>query len=191
MGSTVPTMSTMSTFSLRFQPEADDALLAEADAIIRRAGARVAWQNSAACKRTYGLVEGGDAACAAALREATRAAVSDRPVIALAIFPSVPEALPGILDALGGPGRPAGVLTCESAEGGAIIEWDLDVTAYDVVLNLVDIEIDRFRARRVNVLLSPLPLEWWARIAAAGLHSPDITAQRVLEEQLEVHGVLD
>jgi hypothetical protein len=184
-------MSTMSTFSLCFQPEADDALLAEADAIVRRAGARVAWQNSSACKRTYGLVEGGDAACAAALREATRAAVLDRPVIALAIFPSVAEALPRILDALGGPGRPAGVLTCESAQGAAIVEWDLDVTAYDVVLRLVDIELDRFRARRVSALLSPLPLAWWARIAAAGLHSPDITVQRVLEEQLEVHGVLD
>jgi hypothetical protein len=83
------------------------------------------------------------------------------------------------------------VLTCESAQGAAIVEWDLDVTAYDVVLRLVDIELDRFRARRVSALLSPLPLAWWARIAAAGLHSPDITVQRVLEEQLEVHGVLD
>ncbi len=184
-------MSTMRTFSIRFQPEADDALLAEADAIVLRCGARVAWQHSAACKRTYGLVEGGDAACASALREATRAAVLDRPVIALAIFPSVAEALPPILEALGGPGRPAGVLACEPAQGGAIVEWDLDVTGFDLIRNVVDIEIGRFGARRVNALLTPLPLEWWARIAASGLRSPDITAQRVLEEQLEVHGVLD
>ena len=184
-------MATMSTFSIRFQPEPDDALLAEADAIVMRCGARVTWQHCAACKRTYGLVEGGDATCASALREATRAAVLDRPIIALAIFPSVAEALPPILRALGGPGRPIGVLTCEPVEGGAIVEWDLDVTAFDVVLNVIDIEIDRFRARRVNMLLTPLPLEWWARIAAAGLRSPDITVQRVLESQLEVHGVLD
>jgi hypothetical protein len=83
------------------------------------------------------------------------------------------------------------VLACEPIGGTAIVEWDLDATPFDVVLGLVDIEIDRFRARRVNALLSPLPLEWWTRIAATGLRSPDITAQRVLEEQLEVHGVLD
>lgn len=184
------TTSTMFSFSIRFQPEADDALLAEAEALVRRCGARVTWQRSTACKRTYGLVEGADAACASALREATRAVVLDRPVIALAITPGAPEALPPILNALGGPGRPAGVLGCESHAGSVVVEWDLDVTPLDVILNAVDVEIDRFRARRVNALLTPLPLAWWTRIAAIGLHSPDITAQRVLEEQLEVHGVL-
>lgn len=180
----------MSTFSIRFQPEADDALLAEAEAIVERCGAHVTWQHSTACKRTYGLVEGADAACASALRESTLAVVFDRPVIALAITPDVAEALPPILHALAGPGRPAGVLGCESQAGSVVVEWDLDVTAFDVVLNMVDIELDRFRARRVNALLTPLPLGWWTRIAATGLRSPDITAQRVLEEQLEVHGVL-
>jgi hypothetical protein len=191
MGSILPTMSTMSAFSIRFQPEADDALLAEADAIVQRFGARVTWEQSPACKRTYGLVESADAACASALREATRAAVLDRPIIALAITPSLAEALPPLLHALGGPGRPAGVLSCEAIGGAAIVEWDLDATAIDVVLGLVDIEIARFRARRVNALLTPLPLQWWTRIAASGLRSPDITVARVLEEQLEVHGVLD
>ena len=187
----MPTISTTSAFSVRFQPEADDTLLAEAEAIVRGRGARVAWQHCAACKRTYGLVEGADALCGAALREATRAAVFDRPIIALAIFPSEAEALPAILEALGGRGRPAGVLGCEEAAGGAIVEWDLDATACEVVLGLVDVEIDRFHAWRSNALLTPLPLAWWTRIAATGLRSPDITEQRVLEEQLEVHGVLD
>jgi hypothetical protein len=95
------------------------------------------------------------------------------------------------MHALGGPGRPAGVLACDAVPGGTIVEWDLDVTSFEVVLNLVDIEIDRFRAQRVNALLTPLPLAWWTRIGATGLHAPDITPDRVLEEQLEVHGVLD
>jgi len=181
----------MSAFSVRFQPEADDTLLAEADAIVRHCGARVTWQQSAACKRTYGLVEGGDALCSSALRDGTRATIFDRPIIALAVFPSEAEALPAILDALGGRGRPAGVFACEEAAGGAIVEWDLDSTGLDVVLGLVDVEVDRFRGQRVNALLTPLPLAWWARIAGSGLRSPDITPQRVLEEQLEVHGVLD
>jgi len=181
----------MSAFTLRFAPQLDDSEVAAADAVVRSCGGSVTWRHSAACKRTYGLVENAGAACASALREATRAAVFDRPIIALAVFPSVEEALPPILHALGGPGRPAGVLACEPCEGGAIVEWDLELTRYEIVLNLVDIEIDRFRARRVNALLTPLPLDWWTRIASGGLRAPDITPERVLEEQLEVHGVLD
>ena len=181
----------MSAFTLRFQPQLDDSEVAAVEAIVHGSGGTVTWQHSAACKRTYGLVENAGLPCASALRKTTRAAVFDRPVIALAVFPSVEEALPGVVHALGGPGRPAGVLACDSAPGGAIVEWDLDVTSFEVVLNLVDIEIDRFRARRVNALLTPLPLAWWTRIGATGLHAPEITPDRVLEEQLEVHGVLD
>ena len=181
----------MSPFTLRFQPLLDDSEVAAVEAIVQQSGGKVTWQASAACKRTYGLVENAGAACATALREATRATVFDRPVIALAVFPSVREALPRLMHALGGPGGPAGVLACEPCGAGAVVEWDLDVTPFEVVLNLVDLEIDRFRAARVNSLLTPLPLAWWTRIAATGLRAPEITPERVLEEQLEVHGVLD
>ena len=181
----------MSAFTLRFQPQLDDSEVAAVEAIVREFSGTVTWEHSTACKRTYGLVENAAAPCASALRETTRATVFDRPVIALAVFPSVGEALPGVMHALGGPGRPAGVLACDAVPGVTIVEWDLDVTSFEVVLNLVDIEIDRFRAQRVNALLTPLPLAWWTRIGATGLRAPDITPDRVLEEQLEVHGVLD
>ncbi|MGC2129109.1 MAG: hypothetical protein WA629_03330 [Candidatus Aquilonibacter sp.] len=181
----------MSPFTLRCQPQLDDSEVAAAEAIVRQSGGKVTWQTSAACKRTYGLVENAGAACATALRKATRATVFDRPVIALAVFPSVREALPLLMHALGGPGGPAGVLACEPSGDGIVVEWDLDVTPFDVVLNLVDLETDRLRAARVNTLLTPLSLVWWTRIAATGLGAPEITPQRVLEEQLEVHGVLD
>jgi len=138
----------------------------------------------------YGLVE-GPAACATALREETRAAVFTRPVIALAVSPSVPEALPPLLHALAGPGRPSGVLSCDAYEGGLVVEWDLEITSADVLLGLIDIEMDRFHARRVNELLTPLPLAWSTRIAANGLRAPEITPDRVLEEQLEVQHVVE
>ena len=181
----------MSAFTLRFQPQLDDSEVAAVEAIVQQSGSKVTWEKSAACKRTYGLVENAGAACATALREATRATVFDRPVIALAVFPSVREALPPLMHALGGPGGPAGVIACDPCGDGAVVEWDLDVSHFDVVLNLIDLEIDRFHAARVNTLLTPLPLAWWTRIAATGLHAPEITPERVLEEQLEVHGVLD
>jgi hypothetical protein len=183
-------VSITSSVTLRFHPAADLSEIEAVRAIAESDGAVVAWVDSPAYERTYGLIESATARCAAALR-ATRATVFDRPIIALAVVPSVPEASPLLLDALGGAGRPAGVVGCEAFPGGVIVEWDLDETGLDVVLNLVDIEIDRFRAARVNALLTPLPLAWWTRIAAAGLHAQEISPDRVLEEQLKVHGVLD
>jgi hypothetical protein len=181
----------MSAFTLRFQPEPSDAELRAVERAVHDCGARVTWQHATACKRMYGLVEGATPACISELREATVATVYDRPVIALAVFPSVAEALPPLLHALGGPGRPSGVVACDRCDGGAIVEWDLDISPLDVIMNLIDIEIDRYHARRTNALLTPLPLRWWTTIAANGLRAPDITPERVLEEQLEVQHVLD
>jgi len=178
-------------FTLRFAPNAREADVASIDAIVARHGARVSWCDSPAYERTYGLIERAGTACLLAARAATQATIFERPLIALAVSPSVPEALPPLLHALGGPGRPDGVTGCYEYRGDVIVEWDLDRSALEVVLGLVDIEIDRFHARRVNALLTPLPPAWWTRIAASGLLAPEITPDRVLEEQLEVHGVLD
>ena len=180
----------MPAFTLRFQPEPSDAEVRAAERAVHDLGAHVTWQHATACKRMYGLVEGASAVCISTLREATVATVYDRPVIALAVFPSVPEALPPLMRALGGPGRPTGIRACDPCDGGMIVEWDLDTTGLDVIMDLMDIEIERFHARRVNRLLSPLPLAWWTAIAASGLHAPEITPESVLEEQLEVQHVV-
>lgn len=184
-------MPTISSATLRFHPSPDASQIEAARSIIAGHGGSVTWVDSPAYERTYGLIEGATAPCIAALRNQTRATVFDRPIIALAVVPSEPEALPYLLDALGGAGRPAGVVGCDPCLGGAIIEWDLDETGLDVVMHVVDIEIDRFRAARVNALLTPLPLGWWTRIAAGGLGDAELLPERVLEEQLEVQGVLD
>lgn len=151
----------------------------------------MSWQNAAAYERTYGLVEGAADACKAALQRASRANVFDRPVIALAISTSVPQAMPPLRSAFAGPGAPDGILSCESRENVLLVEWDLDRSSAALVLSLVDAELERFRAGRVNELLTPLPLAWWTRIAAAGLRAPEIAPERVLEEQLEVQHVVD
>ncbi|HEX8805410.1 MAG TPA: hypothetical protein VF741_00620, partial [Candidatus Aquilonibacter sp.] len=79
--------------------------------------------------------------------------------------------------------------TCPGG-GGMLLEWDLDTTALDTIMDLIDIEIERFHARRTNFLLTPLPLAWWTTIAGNGLRAPEITPERVLEEQLEVQHVV-
>jgi hypothetical protein len=181
----------MGAFTLRYQPAADDREIAAANAIVAEQRGNIAWQHARTCERTYALVEGSDAACADALRAATRAHVFDRPVIALALCPSPAEALPALAAALAGAGRPEGVLGYDTEDGTAIVEWDLERTPARVILDLVDVELDRYHAGRTGELLTPLSLAWLARIAADGLHAPEVAPQRILEAQLEVQHVVD
>jgi hypothetical protein len=109
----------------------------------------------------------------------------DRPIIALAVFPAVPEALPRIHDAFAGAGRPAGILACHRCPGGVIVEWDPRVTRADVVLGLVDVELRRFASGRTAELLSPLPDSLVAQVAAEGLDAPQIEPNRILELGIE------
>jgi len=180
----------VSAFTLAYRKIPSDAEISAVEALVRAADAKIAWKADAEFGRAYALVEEAGERCAAALREKCGAAFVGSAIIALAVLPSVAEALPPILHALGGPGAPAGVRSCESVGEAAVVEWDLDRSGIDVVLGLVDIEIARFRARRVNALLSPLPLAWWTRIAAKGLGA-DIGPDRVLEALLEDNHVAD
>ena len=182
--------SIVSAITLRFQLPADGEIEA-VEAIAALHAARVEWRCAQVWGRMYALVEPAGTACAAALRAGTRATVFDPAIIALAVSPSTAEALPPLLEALGGPGRPAGVVSCHAHGTGAIVEWDLDRTALDIVLGLIDLEFERFRAYRATELLTPLPLAWWTRIAAGGLRAPEISPERVLETQLEMHAVHD
>ena len=177
----------MPAWTLRFTPVPDDAERAVEEACTRMR-ASVRWERSQ-FGRQYALVESADSALADELSGLAQATVFDRPVIALAVSPTVPEALPPLFDALGGCGRPAGVRGCELADGAVIVEWDLDRTPWATIEALIDVELGVFRSGRVNALLSPLPMEWLARLAAYGLNAPEIAAERILEVQLERHGL--
>jgi hypothetical protein len=173
-------------FTVRYNPiPTDDARSSLAD-FARRNGATVSSRDDAELDRTYALIEG---ASAGSFEGRGGATVFETPVIALAIRPNVAEALPAIQDALGGPGRPSGVVSCELAAGAIVIEWNLERTPADVVLAAVDVELARFGAARVSELLTPLPLAWWTSIASAGLSAPEIAPDRVLEALIEEHHV--
>jgi hypothetical protein len=181
----------VSAFTIRFHPIAQAAEISAAEACVSQHGGSVNWQHAAAFARSYGLVEGAGVACASALKSASRAAVFGGPVIALAITPSVSQALPALHDALAGTGAPGGVLGCDREGGTLVLEWDLDRSSAALVLGIIDTELARFRAARVSELLAPLPLAWWTHIAAEGLRAPEIAPDRVLEAQLEVQHVVD
>jgi hypothetical protein len=166
---------------------------AVADAALRDLDWRARWRVSQRAQRTYALLGGDDEVTADRLQAAVancQAVVYGTPIIGLAVYPSVAEALPHLLEAFSGTGRPAGVRSCRScAGGGAALEWDLTLTPAALVLDLIDTELARFRSGRVNELLTPLPPEWTARIAAEGLRTPDISPERTLETLLERSGL--
>jgi hypothetical protein len=65
--------------------------------------------------------------------------------------------------------------------GGVVVEWDPQHSAVEVLLGTIDVELRRFSSGRRAELLSPLPPEVVAALAARGLQTPQITTQRILE----------
>jgi hypothetical protein len=175
--------------TLRADGPLDGARRVAVDAAVRSAGGSSRWRTSARADRTYALLELPDVKGLTAVAAASDAVVYDSPVIALAVFPAVAEALPPLLAALGGAGRPAGIRSCEPCDGGVVVEWDLERTPAAMMLAAVDVELRRFSSGRTAELLTPLPQAWIARIAGAGLQAAEITPDRVLETLIERAGL--
>jgi hypothetical protein len=169
--------------TLRIDGSADDEAREAVDALLVNQGGRALWHTSAATGRSYALLELPAPCDVTGI--AAGATVYQTPIIALAVFPAVREALPSLLDALGGPGRPAAILSCEPCTGGVVIEWDPQRASAAVVLGLLDVELRRFDSGRTAELLSPLPPGSIARVAADGLQAPQIAPERVLEMLLD------
>jgi hypothetical protein len=159
----------------------DPARKAEIDEAVMRRDARIVWRAHALANRSYASIEAPSTIAVADIPPASGDTIYEGAIIALALFPTVPEALPAVLDALAGPGRPAGVLACHAVPAGVIVEWDPQRTPVDMILGTVDVELRRFSSGRTAELLSPLPAAVLAAIAARGLQTPQITKQRILE----------
>jgi hypothetical protein len=171
--------------TLSFDKDVDGERRAAIDSAVRAVGGSAVWRAREPAGRSYALLELPDGTNADAVRAASGATVYDGAIIALAVFPVVTEALPKLLDALGGPGRPAGVLACRPCQGGVIVEWDPSRTGASLVLGLVDVELQRFGGGRVSEVLSPLPPNLAAKLAAEGLAAPEIEPNRILELRID------
>ena len=178
-------MKPVSYVTLSIEGRLDDERRACVDDVVRRARGTATWRSSEAAPRSYALLQFPAGYDAVAIRAASGGTVYEKPVIALAVFPALPEALPPLLDALGGRGRPAGVLACIPCAAGAIVEWDPDLTETQVIVGLIDVELERLRSGRITELLSPLPPSLAATIAARGLQAPQIEPRRILELRID------
>ena len=171
----------MAYLTLSIDGDLNDARRAAIEDAVRRQGGSVLWRTSAAARRSYALLAMPDRYDAAAIRAIAAGTLYDKPIIALAVFPALTEALPSLSETLGGAGGPTGVLSCVPVPGGVVIEWDPDVTDAAVVLALVDVELLRWQSGRTAELLSPLPRSLVTKVAASGLRAPQIVPERVLE----------
>ncbi len=159
----------------------------QADALLffRSIGAAGRFVETARFGCTYGLLEADNSLdMDAAIQHFPDARLYECAVMALAIEPQVPDALPFLQNAVGGSGRPGGVLDCRRVESAILIDFQPEVTSPQVLFSLIDLELARFGAAgRVNTLLTPLPLQLAARVAADGLHA-ELSADRILEALL-------
>jgi hypothetical protein len=170
--------------TLSIGEEIDDARRMATDGTVRLQGGTATWRMHARASRTYALLDLPERHDATAISKASGGIVYERPIVALALFPALPEALPRLREALTGPGRPAGIVSAGSCPGGVVVEWDPSLTAAAVILGLVDVELARFASARTAELLSPLPESIVAKLAAEGLQAPQLGLQRILELRL-------
>jgi hypothetical protein len=177
--------------TMSFNGAASAAQRAAAEEAVRAVGS-VTWKTSARAGRTYGLIALREGGQTLGLRAMPGATVHDTAIIALAVFPSAPEALPCLLEALGGQGRPAGVLSCVPIAGGVVVEWDPRLGSPRAIWGTVDVELARYGGGRTAELLTPLPEATIDALAAEGLQTSEIGAEeRVLETLLERAGLAD
>ncbi|MGC2634045.1 MAG: hypothetical protein WA215_07530 [Candidatus Cybelea sp.] len=167
------------TISIAGNP--DDSRRDAIEAFAQAQGGRATWRFNPSAGRSYALLELPDGIDLSEVSIAPTEVAYETAVIAWAVFPTVPEALPNLYAALGGPGRPVGVLACRPCPEGAIVEWDPDSGGIEIIMKLVDVELRRFCSGRRGELLSPLTPRLSAKIAASGMSAPEIAVDRILE----------
>jgi len=184
-------VSTVFWVSIRTGPNFDAAARKAVEAGVNSRGGTIEWREQARLGRTYGLAglpRPADLEWLAAALPG-EALVRDAEIVALEIAPSEPQAVAALAHALGGEGRPVGVVDCAMAAGAVAIEWNVATTAPALLLASVDVELARWNCSRRTELLCPLPHHVATRIAAQGLQSPEIAEDRVLETLVERAGL--
>ncbi len=174
--------------TLRFDKALSETEKLTAAEQCRAAGANcVAFASSQRFDCTYASLEALQDDSADRIRaQFPSAAVWDVLIIALAIEPSVSEALPSLESAFGGAGKPAGVVRCQCRAGSAVLEIVEARTSLALILALTDVELRRFgnAGRRIHPL-SPFPIELQGELAARGLDLPRIDRSQILEVLIE------
>lgn len=171
--------------TLRFDAPPDDSLERRIREALEHDGVLLQISGSRELRRTYVLVEGPEGVDPAELQPLMPdARWFPAAIVALAIEPAPKDALPPLAHALGGPGAPAGMISCEVSMDRLVVEFRPDITSARTIAASIDVELRRFSGSRVTELLAPLPVHQWSAIAAEGLACLEMTEDRILESLL-------
>ncbi len=171
--------------TLRLDAELDEPTTIALDRASEAAGGSVRTRFSHRFGRSYAAIESARPVPTDSLLHAVPSAtLFDDAVIAIAIEPTPTDALPSLATALGGRGGPGGVRSAERIGDALIVEFSAIQNPARFVLDIVDVELRRYSGHRRVELLTPVPAEWLARMAAEGLSAPEIDETRILESLL-------
>lgn len=171
----------MPIFTLRLLEDGERADRTTLEAIVRDGGGTLTWHIDEALRLAYGTCSGVDSAAVVG----QNVTVYEGDIIAVALTPSCVEAIPRLLDALGGAGRPLGVMAAFERAQNVVVEIAWQRTLPSFVLGIADRELRAMGATRRTRLLTALSDAAACAIAADGLATPDIAPSRVLEALLE------
>jgi hypothetical protein len=157
---------------------------AAAVAALDSAGAKVTSWGEGGTYRTYARLQLAESADLERLRAAVDARIDEPALTVLWIAPRESERLPALLQALAGPGRPAGVIEAKLRDAALCVELDERVTPLRFLVDVVDLELARAPGRRILPLL-PLDDESLTAFAAATLAAPEIDNTRLVERYVE------
>jgi len=153
------------------------------DRSLRSRGAAVTSWNDAG-ERTFALVALGASADAETLRVTLpEADVAVPPRAVLRVSAGQPRRNAALAAALGGAGRPAGVVASATEADAVVIEVDMRKTPLAFIVTLVDV-VAAGNARRIEPVL-PLGDEELTALAGAILGEPSLTPSRLIETYVE------
>ena len=113
-----------------------------------------------------------------------KARVGEPALLVLDVTPRDPERIPALLQALGGPGRPGGVVEARAGGDSLTLEVDESLSPLRVIVDLIDAELEGSPGRRIAPLFGLGDASLTA-FAAATLHAPEIDVARLIETHTE------
>lgn len=105
------------------------------------------------------------------------------PLLILRITPDAARALPVLERALGGVGRPAGIIDACCVDGALVIECDTRRTSLATLVALVDTELATAPGRTIEPLVG-LDDETLVAFARTALCEPELDTERLIETHL-------
>ena len=130
--------------------------------------------------RTYATVALARDPDLATLRSAVVGIVDEPPLLVLRVTPTAPHFAAAIAHALGGPGRPAGVLATFARASDVVVECDRSRTSLATLVALVDCELASSPGRRIEPLVG-IDDATLVAFAANVLGELDLESSRLIE----------